>query len=144
MEINLSESQRDQVYLNMAKNELKLKQTMVDQLTATTTDSNKAFEKISQSIESVGKSIGDGLLALAGAIGNKNRPQPSQVQQHYPCNPIYQPYNDNARQTSTPRLSSSSFEASSNNSMNYELLLKFVIILYFCFYFIKTKNITSL
>ena len=117
MEKNLSASQRDQVYLNMAKNELKLKQTMVDQLTAATTDSNKAFEKISQSIESVGKSIGDGLLALAGAIGNSNRPQPSPVQQHYPYNPNYQPYHDNARQTSTPRSSSSSFEAPSN-SMN--------------------------
>jgi len=61
MEKQLSANQRDQLYLNMAKDELKLKQSMVDQLATATNKSNKVFEKISQSMESMGKSIGDGL-----------------------------------------------------------------------------------
>ena len=68
MEKSLSASQRDQVYLNMAKQELKLKQNIVDQLATATRESNNAIEKISQSIESVGKSISDDLFALAGAL----------------------------------------------------------------------------
>jgi len=73
MQKNLSAGQRDQVYLDMAKKELVVKQNMVEQLAAATRETNNAFEKMSQSIESVGKSIGDGLLALAGAIGGANR-----------------------------------------------------------------------
>ena len=68
MEKSLSASQRDQVYLNMAKQELKLKQNIVDQLATATRESNNAIEKISQSIESVGKSISDDLFALAGTL----------------------------------------------------------------------------
>lgn len=39
-------------------------------------ESKKGFEKISQSIESVGKSIGDGLLTLVSIIGRKNHVAP--------------------------------------------------------------------
>ena len=81
MEMSLSASQRDQVCLNMEKKELKLKQNIVDQLATATRESNNVTEKISQSIESVGKSISDGLFALAGAL--KGPPTPFQVQQ--PC-----------------------------------------------------------
>ena len=89
MEKSLSASQRDQVYMKMAKDELKLKHDMVDQLTAATRESNRAFEKISQLIESVGQSIGDGLLALAGAIGGNNHPRPPP--QQYPQKFYYPP-----------------------------------------------------
>ena len=82
MEKSLSASQRDQVCLNMAKQELKLKQNIVDQLATATRESNNAIEKILQSIESVGKSICDGLFALGGAL--KGPPTPFQVQQPYP------------------------------------------------------------
>ena len=47
MEKSLSASQRDQVYLNMAKQELKLKQNIVDQLATAARESNNAIEKIS-------------------------------------------------------------------------------------------------
>ena len=56
MEKSLSASQRDQVYLNMAKQELKLKQNIVDQLATATRESNNTIEKISQFIS-------DGLFA---------------------------------------------------------------------------------
>ena len=121
MEKNLSASQRDQVYLNMAKNDLKLKQRMVDQFAAATQESNSAFEKISLSIESVEKSIGDGLLALASAIGNNSHP-PTPNQQRHPHNYYYQSYPSNFRRTSASSSSSNSFEAppsSDGMNMNY-------------------------
>ena len=76
LEKNLSASQRDQVYLNLARDELKLKQSMVDELTEATRQSNNAFEQMSKSIESVGKSIGDGLALMANALWqHQNYPQ---------------------------------------------------------------------
>ena len=51
-------------------------------MAAATRESNNAIEKISQSIESVGKSVSDGLFALAGAL--KDPPTLFQVQQPYP------------------------------------------------------------
>ena len=65
MKNSLSASEIDQVYLSMEKQELKLKQNIVEQLATATRESNNATRKISQSIESVGKSISDGLFALA-------------------------------------------------------------------------------
>lgn len=79
MEKNLSASQRDQMFMNMAKEELKLKQNLVEGLTKATDETNKAFEKISQSMESVGKSIGEGLALLAGALSGMS--QQSNIQQ---------------------------------------------------------------
>jgi len=61
--------------MKIAKDDLILKQTMVKQLTEATVGSNKAFEKLSASIDNVGKSIGDGLKLLANAIGNNNNNQ---------------------------------------------------------------------
>ena len=69
LEKNLSASQRDQIYLNLAKDELHLKQSFVNELTQATRESNKAFGQISESITSVGNSIGNGLALLAQAIG---------------------------------------------------------------------------
>ena len=62
---NLSTSQRDQAYLNMTRDELQLKQNLVYQLTEATHETNKAFRQISESIVSVGNSIGNGLKLLA-------------------------------------------------------------------------------
>ena len=124
MEKSLSASQRDQVYLNMAKQELKLKQNIVDQLATATRESNNAIEKISQSIESVGKSISDGLFALAGAL--KGPPTPFQVQQPYPQQQQYfyqPPTQPPVPHYNTPSSSSSSFGSPQNeNSMTYENL----------------------
>lgn len=75
MEKQLSANQRDKIYMKIAKDDLILKQTMVKQLTEATVESNKAFEKLSASIDNVGKSIGDGLKLLANAIGNNNNNQ---------------------------------------------------------------------
>ena len=106
MEKTLSASQRDRIYMNMAKDELLLKQSLVEKLTAATEASNKAFEKMASSIESVGSSIGNGLMMLAGAIGNAtNNPNqlgnnlqapqyPNQVSQSYPSAPNMQ-YQEN-------------------------------------------------
>ena len=58
MEKSLSVSQCDQIYLRMAKDKLILKQTLMDQLTATTAEFKRALDKMTTSIENVGKSIG--------------------------------------------------------------------------------------
>ena len=51
----------------MAKDELIQKQILADQLTAAAkVESNRAFDKMSASIESVAKSIGEGLKLLGG------------------------------------------------------------------------------
>ena len=68
--------QRDNIYMKIAKDDLILKQTMVKQLMEATVESNKAFEKLSASIDNVGNSIGDGLKLLANGIGNNNNQQP--------------------------------------------------------------------
>ena len=53
----------------MTRDELNLRENMVKGLVEATNESNKASEAIPKSIESVGKSIGDGLNLLANAIG---------------------------------------------------------------------------
>ena len=74
LEKQLSASQRDHVYLNVARDELKIKQKMVDSLTEATQESNNAFIKISESIASVGKSIGEGLALMASALSGTISP----------------------------------------------------------------------
>ena len=96
LEKNLSACQRDQVYLNIARDELQLKQNIVSGFTEASRESNKAFEQISKSIESVGQSIGNGLALLAQALGGmQNNTQPAatsgiQSQQYYPQDYHYQ------------------------------------------------------
>jgi hypothetical protein len=129
MEKGLSASQRDQVFLKMAKDELIVKQNMVNQITAANQESNKAFERMSASIESVGKSIGDGLKLLAGAIGANHHPQPYSQDFFYPQ---HQPYTTGHRQNTqfTPPSVSSSFSGapqsectnSSDSNKHYETL----------------------
>ena len=85
--------------MEMAKNELILKQTLFNQLTTATAGSNKAIDKMSASIESVRKSIGEGLKLLACSMGNNHgntgTPHPSTYPQSYlqqyplPGSPIY-------------------------------------------------------
>ena len=76
LEKNLSGSQRDQVYLNLAKEEL-------HELTKSTKESNKSLTQISESIASVGKSIGDGLAALAFTLsGSQQREGTPNVNQN--------------------------------------------------------------
>ena len=50
LEKNLSENQTDQVYLNLAKEDLKLKQDLLHGLEEATRESNKALNEISHSI----------------------------------------------------------------------------------------------
>ena len=57
----------------MARDEHNLRENMVKGLEEATNESNKVFEAISISIESVRKSIGDGLSLLANAIGGWNQ-----------------------------------------------------------------------
>lgn len=103
MEKNLSAGQRDQVYLKMAKDELILKKNLVDKLTAATIESNKALEKMSASIESVGKSIGEGLKHLAVAIGsNPPLAPPHHQYQNYQQNPYQPSYSQQMQNTNYP------------------------------------------
>ena len=67
-EKNLSANQSDQVFLNLAKDEVHLKQNLIDGLTEATKEPNKALESILQSMVAVGKSIGDELALLATAL----------------------------------------------------------------------------
>ena len=69
LEKNLSANQRDQVYLNLAKEDLKLKQDLHG-VEEASRESNKALNEISHSISTFGKSIGDGLALLASALSN--------------------------------------------------------------------------
>ena len=79
LEKNLSAHQRDQLYLKVAMDDLKMKENLVSNLTEATMQSNKALEKVSESIASVGKSIGDGLALLAAALAppKPNPPPPN-------------------------------------------------------------------
>ena len=70
LEKNLSTNQRDQVYLNLAKDDLELKQDLLHGPEETTRESNKALNEISHSISTFGKSTGDGLALLASALSN--------------------------------------------------------------------------
>ena len=88
LEKNLSASQRDQVYFNLANEELRLKQNMVHELTESSKESNKAYMQISESIASVGKSIGDSLAALTFALsGSQQREGTANLNQN--SNPMY-------------------------------------------------------
>ena len=88
LEKNLSASQRDQVYFNLANEELRLKQNMVHELTESSKESNKAYMQISESIASVGKSIGDSLTALTFALsGSQQREGTANFNQN--SNPMY-------------------------------------------------------
>lgn len=128
MEKRLSANQKDQIYLNMAKDEVKLKQNIVNQLAAATHESNKVFENISRSIDSVGKSIGEGLMALASPIGGNNyAAPPSRPQPQYPQDLYYQSYAAHSRSESQSTSSNSFGSPQSNSSMdlgykNYENL----------------------
>ena len=70
LEKNLSANQRDQVCLNLAKEDLKLKQDLLHGLEEATREFNKALNEISHSISTFGKSIGDGLALLASALSD--------------------------------------------------------------------------
>lgn len=121
MEKGLSALQRDKVYMQMAKDELILKQTLVKQLTAATAESNKAFDKMSASIESVGKSIGEGLILLAGAIGNNQtsavNPRPSTYAQNY-----YPQQYPHTTGSPYPNHLNLPYHDQNNNDANYEQL----------------------
>ena len=65
LEKNLSPNQRDQVVSNLEKDEVKLKQKLVDGLTNATNEFNKALESISQSMVAVGKSTKNEITLLA-------------------------------------------------------------------------------
>ena len=84
---NLSANQRDQVFLNLAKDEVQLKQKLMDRLTEATKESNKALESISQSMVVVGKSIVDGLALLATALSGVQTQQTPQGHAEYSPGP---------------------------------------------------------
>ena len=121
----------------MAKQELKLKQNIVDQLAAATQESDNVIEKISQSIENVGNLISDSLFALADTL--KGPPTPFQVQQPYPQQQqyFYQiPTQPSVLHYNTPSSSSSFGSPQNENSMIYENLLS-VCICIFALYIYK-------
>ena len=87
LEKNLSANQRDQVFLNIAKDEVQLKQKLIDGLTEATKESNKALESISQPMVAVGKSIRDGLALLATTLSGVQTQQAPQGHAEYSPGP---------------------------------------------------------
>ena len=87
LEKKLSANQRDQVFLNFAKDEVQLKQKLIDGLTEATKESNKALESISQPMVTVGKSIRDGLALLATTLSGVQTQQAPQGHAEYSPGP---------------------------------------------------------
>ena len=75
LEKNVSAAQRDQMFLKLAKDELKMKETMVASLGESATQTSKTMEKIAESISSFGKALGDGLAMIAMAMAPPQRQQ---------------------------------------------------------------------
>ena len=75
LEKNLSAAQRDQMFLKLAKDELKIKEAMVASLGESATQTSKAMDKIAESISSFGKALGDGLAMIAMAMAPPQRQQ---------------------------------------------------------------------
>ena len=75
LEKNLSAAQRDQIFLKLSKDELKMKEVMVASLGESATQTSKAMDKIGVSIFSFGKVLGDGLVIKAMVIAPPQRQQ---------------------------------------------------------------------
>ena len=75
LEKNLSAAQRDQMFLKLAKDELKMKEAMVASLGEIATQTSKAMDKTAESISSFGKALGDGLAMIAMAMAPPQRQQ---------------------------------------------------------------------
>ena len=75
LEKNVSAAQRDQMFLKLAKDELKMKEAMVASLGESATQTSKTMEKIAESISSFGKALGDGLAMIAMAMAPPQRQQ---------------------------------------------------------------------
>ena len=71
---------------------------MVKSLTEATVQSNKAIEKMSESMTSVGKAIGDGLALLATALAPPAPHRNSPI----PVTPMFNRYNNYNAPPSTP------------------------------------------
>lgn len=56
--------------MTIAKEELKVKQTLIEELTESNGEVNKFFEQISQFITSSGKAIINGMALMTAAIGS--------------------------------------------------------------------------
>ena len=81
LEKNLSAAQRDQMFLKLAKDELKMKEAMVASFGEIATQTSKAMDKTAESISSFGKALGDGLAMIAMAMAPPQRQQvPSTLQ----------------------------------------------------------------
>ena len=83
LEKNLSDNQRDQVFLNLAKDQVLLKQKLIDGLTEAKKESNKALESISQSMVAVGEAIEDGLALLPTGLSGAQTQQAPRVYAEY-------------------------------------------------------------
>ena len=75
LEKNISAAQRDQMFLKLTKEELKMKEAMVASLEESATQTNKAMDKIAESISSFGKALGDGLAMMTMAMAPPQRQQ---------------------------------------------------------------------
>ena len=83
LEKNLSGNQRDQVFLNLAKDQVLMKQKLIDGLTEAKKESNKALESISQSMVAVGEAIEDGLALLPTGLSGAQTQQAPRVYAEY-------------------------------------------------------------
>ena len=97
---NLSAAQRDQMLLNLAKDELKMKEAMVTSSGESATQTSKAMDKIVKSISLFGKVLGDGLVMIAMAMAPSQKQQvPStrqasrmQMFRSHPSSPYQSPF----------------------------------------------------
>ncbi len=103
LEKQLSANQRDNVYLDIAKRDLVMKQNMSSNLSNAMAESSEAFKSFSKSIENAGKSIGDGLAMLANALGGQMayaQQQHHSVQGYHQARPYgYPPHGYNTNVT---------------------------------------------
>ena len=99
LEKNLSATQRDQMFLKLAKGEPKMKESMVASFGESATQTSKAMDKIAESISAFGKAFGDGLAMIAMAMAPPQRqqvpstPQASRMQMFssHPSSPYQSP-----------------------------------------------------
>ena len=102
---------------------MQLQQNLVHQLTEATRETNRAFGQMSESIVSIGISIGNGLALLARALGGSQKNSNSRYFNQHNSNAIYANQYSNAVQANFPygksTMQGSSMHSFKNSSMSF-------------------------
>ena len=76
LEKNLSANQRDQIYLNIARDDLKMKEKMVENMVEGSKNIANSIDKMASAMGDIGKGIEKGLGLIALAMGGINQGGP--------------------------------------------------------------------